>query len=127
MLLLLENYLSLFWNTLSSALFAGNVAWSEHPSTVFRMRYRIHTAYPYIINKQFWLLTLYRGQAVVISLFMSAIIKEFQFTPGCYYFQAQARNKEVKKLPEQVILSEVRRMVEEMQGLNQLLEETVCI
>ncbi|KAJ3700386.1 hypothetical protein LUZ61_004091 [Rhynchospora tenuis] len=38
--------------------------------------------------------------------------------------KAQAKREEVKKLPEQVILSEVRRMVEEMQGLNRLLEET---
>ncbi|XP_078174565.1 transcription factor IIIB isoform X2 [Carex rostrata] len=37
---------------------------------------------------------------------------------------AQARKEELSKLPEQVILSEVRRMVEEMQGLNQLLNET---
>ncbi|KAJ0976896.1 hypothetical protein J5N97_012370 [Dioscorea zingiberensis] len=38
--------------------------------------------------------------------------------------QAQARKVEMRKVPEQVILSEVRRMVEEMQALNRKLEET---
>ncbi|KAG4990859.1 hypothetical protein AAZX31_09G074500 [Glycine max] len=38
--------------------------------------------------------------------------------------QAQARRAAINKVPEQVILSEVRRMVEEMQALNKKLEET---
>ncbi|KAK7286813.1 hypothetical protein RJT34_22076 [Clitoria ternatea] len=38
--------------------------------------------------------------------------------------QAQARKAAINKVPEQVILSEVRRMVEEMQNLNRKLEET---
>uniref|UniRef100_A0A5B7BL25 Uncharacterized protein n=1 Tax=Davidia involucrata TaxID=16924 RepID=A0A5B7BL25_DAVIN len=38
--------------------------------------------------------------------------------------QAQERKASLKKIPEQVILSEVRRMVEEMQTLNRKLEET---
>ncbi|KAM0939960.1 hypothetical protein DsansV1_C19g0158891 [Dioscorea sansibarensis] len=38
--------------------------------------------------------------------------------------QAQARKMELRKIPEQAILSEVRRMVEEMQALNHKLEET---
>lgn len=42
--------------------------------------------------------------------------------------KAQARRAAINKVPEQVILSEVRRMVEEMQALNKKLEETVsCI
>ncbi|KAL5750819.1 hypothetical protein ACOSP7_025422 [Xanthoceras sorbifolium] len=38
--------------------------------------------------------------------------------------QAQERKAALRKLPEQAILSEVRRMVEEMQTLNKKLEET---
>ncbi|ONK57263.1 uncharacterized protein A4U43_C10F18280 [Asparagus officinalis] len=38
--------------------------------------------------------------------------------------KAQAKKAELKRVPEQVILSEVRRMVEEMQALNRKLEET---
>ncbi|XP_072981369.1 uncharacterized protein [Typha angustifolia] len=38
--------------------------------------------------------------------------------------QAQARKTELRRIPEQAILSEVRRMVEEMQALNRQLEET---
>ncbi|GMH29748.1 hypothetical protein Nepgr_031591 [Nepenthes gracilis] len=37
---------------------------------------------------------------------------------------AQARKETIKKIPEQIILTEVRRMVEEMQNLNKSLEET---
>ncbi|KAH9620194.1 hypothetical protein KSS87_005385 [Heliosperma pusillum] len=36
---------------------------------------------------------------------------------------AQERKEAVKKIPEQVILSEVRQMVEEMQNLNKSLED----
>lgn len=39
--------------------------------------------------------------------------------------QAEERKAALRKIPEQVILSEVRRMVEEMQSLNKKLEETV--
>ncbi|MCI28230.1 hypothetical protein A2U01_0049430, partial [Trifolium medium] len=38
--------------------------------------------------------------------------------------KAQARKAAINKVPEQIILSEVRRMVEEMQALNKKLEET---
>lgn len=38
--------------------------------------------------------------------------------------QAEERKLAIRKLPEQMILSEVRRMVEEMQALNKKLEET---
>ncbi|KAI9173981.1 hypothetical protein LWI28_009810 [Acer negundo] len=38
--------------------------------------------------------------------------------------QARERKAALRKIPEQVILSEVRRMVEEMQTLNKKLEET---
>jgi uncharacterized protein with HEPN domain len=39
--------------------------------------------------------------------------------------QAQERKAALRKIPEQAILGEVRRMVEEMQTLNKKLEETV--
>lgn len=39
--------------------------------------------------------------------------------------KAQAKKAAINKVPEQIILSEVRRMVEEMQALNKKLEETV--
>eukprot|EP00268_Persea_americana_P039780 TRINITY_DN3941_c0_g2_i2.p1 TRINITY_DN3941_c0_g2~~TRINITY_DN3941_c0_g2_i2.p1 ORF type:complete len:154 (+),score=52.43 TRINITY_DN3941_c0_g2_i2:422-883(+) len=38
--------------------------------------------------------------------------------------QAQVRKAALRKIPEQAILGEVRRMVEEMQALNRKLEET---
>lgn len=38
--------------------------------------------------------------------------------------EAQARKAAINKVPEQIILTEVRRMVEEMQALNKKLEET---
>ncbi|MCD7466623.1 hypothetical protein HAX54_003470 [Datura stramonium] len=38
--------------------------------------------------------------------------------------QAEERKAAVRKIPEQMILSEVRRMVEEMQTLNKKLEDT---
>lgn len=42
--------------------------------------------------------------------------------------KAQARKAAINKVPEQIVLSEIRRMVEEMQALNKKLEETVsCI
>ena len=39
--------------------------------------------------------------------------------------QAQERKAALRKIPEQTVLSEVRRMVEDMQALNRKLEETV--
>jgi hypothetical protein len=39
--------------------------------------------------------------------------------------QAQARKEEVRKHPEQVILSEVRQVVQQMQALKQHFEEAV--
>ncbi|XP_031115703.1 uncharacterized protein LOC116019570 [Ipomoea triloba] len=38
--------------------------------------------------------------------------------------QAEERKAAIKKVPEQIILTEVRNMVEEMQALNKKLEET---
>jgi len=39
--------------------------------------------------------------------------------------QAQERKEALRKIPEQFILSEVRRMVEEMQNLNKKIDEIV--
>ncbi|KAL2546147.1 hypothetical protein Fot_15380 [Forsythia ovata] len=41
--------------------------------------------------------------------------------------QAQERKAGIRKVPEQIILSEVRRMVEEMQALNKKLDETEAV
>ncbi|CAN6988160.1 hypothetical protein IGI04_001855 [Brassica rapa subsp. trilocularis] len=38
--------------------------------------------------------------------------------------QAQQRKAEINRLPEKVVLSEVRRMVEQMQNLNKQIENT---
>ncbi|XWS49668.1 hypothetical protein CRYUN_Cryun12cG0022800 [Craigia yunnanensis] len=40
------------------------------------------------------------------------------------FVQAQERKAALRKIPEQTVLSEVRRMVEDMQALNKKLEET---
>jgi hypothetical protein len=42
-----------------------------------------------------------------------------------WFIQAQARKEALKKHPEQMILSEVRQVVQQMQALNQHLEEAV--
>lgn len=39
--------------------------------------------------------------------------------------QAQERKEALRKIPEQFILSEVRRMVEEMQNVNKKIDEIV--
>jgi DNA-binding transcriptional regulator YhcF (GntR family) len=41
------------------------------------------------------------------------------------FIQAQAKNEELRKQPERMILSEVRQVVQQMQTLNQHLEEAV--
>ncbi|KAL3835414.1 hypothetical protein ACJIZ3_010150 [Penstemon smallii] len=38
--------------------------------------------------------------------------------------QAQKRKADIEKVPEQIILTEVRRMVEDMKSMNKKLEET---
>jgi len=43
------------------------------------------------------------------------------------FIQAQARKEELRKQPEQVILSEVRQVVQQMQALNQHLDEAVSL
>ncbi|TVU14478.1 hypothetical protein EJB05_37949, partial [Eragrostis curvula] len=50
-------------------------------------------------------------------------IEEFSFLNLLSFIQAQARKEELRKQPEQMILSEVRQVVQQMQALNQHLEE----
>ena len=45
--------------------------------------------------------------------------------PPSLSLQAHEKKAALRRVPEQVILSEVRNMVEEMQALNKKLEETV--
>ncbi|KAH7549684.1 hypothetical protein JRO89_XS13G0066100 [Xanthoceras sorbifolium] len=52
---------------------------------------------------------------------LNAVLESFFLT---WLIFAQERKAALRKLPEQAILSEVRRMVEEMQTLNKKLEET---
>lgn len=57
--------------------------------------------------------------------FDTLIILSLSFSSYVMSEQAEERKVAIRKLPEQMILSEVRRMVEEMQALNKKLEETV--
>ncbi|KAH0453890.1 hypothetical protein IEQ34_018214 [Dendrobium chrysotoxum] len=60
----------------------------------------------------------------VISGYEERRIRSYRLDLQRRIEKAQARKTELKRLPEQAILAEVRRMVEEMQGLNRRLEET---
>ncbi|KAF9613653.1 hypothetical protein IFM89_009541 [Coptis chinensis] len=65
---------------------------------------------------------------ILIKLFtMNKIVefgRKFIFYARVLSGQAQERKAALRKIPEQTILTEVRRMVEEMQTLNKKLEET---
>lgn len=44
----------------------------------------------------------------------------------CFFpVQAESKKAAVRQVPEQIILSEVRRMVDDMKALNKKLEDTV--
>lgn len=60
----------------------------------------------------------------VLSGYEERRIRSFRLQVEKHLQQAQERKATLRKVPEQVILSEVRRMVEEMQALNKRLEET---
>ncbi|CAJ2667907.1 unnamed protein product [Trifolium pratense] len=60
----------------------------------------------------------------VLSGYEERRIRSFRMQLEQRVLQAQARKAAINKVPEQIILSEVRRMVEEMQALNKKLEET---
>ncbi|KAI3907007.1 hypothetical protein MKW92_031500 [Papaver armeniacum] len=60
----------------------------------------------------------------VMSGYEERSIKAFRLKLQKQIQEANEKKACLKKIPEQVILSEVRRMVEEMQALNKKLEET---
>jgi hypothetical protein len=51
----------------------------------------------------------------------------FSFLMLLSFFQAQTRKEELRKQPEQIILSEVRQVVQQMQALNQHIDEAVSL
>lgn len=62
--------------------------------------------------------------ARVLSGYEERMIRSYRLQLQKRLEKAQARKEELRKQPEQVILSEVRQMVQQMQALNQQLEET---
>ncbi|KAL5698849.1 hypothetical protein ACHQM5_029830 [Ranunculus cassubicifolius] len=60
----------------------------------------------------------------VLSGYEERRIRSYRLQLNRRIQEAQERKLALRKLPEQTILSEVRRMVEEMQNLNKKLEET---
>ncbi|KAI4354644.1 hypothetical protein L6164_003491 [Bauhinia variegata] len=60
----------------------------------------------------------------VLSGYEERRIRYFRLQLEKHLQQAQAKKVAISKVPEQIILSEVRRMVEEMQNLNKQLEKT---
>ncbi|KAL0552980.1 hypothetical protein IC582_006859 [Cucumis melo] len=53
-----------------------------------------------------------------------SVSNSFYVLGYCSIVEAEERKAAIRKMPEQAILGEVRRMVEEMQTLNKTLEET---
>ncbi|XP_022971856.1 uncharacterized protein LOC111470545 isoform X6 [Cucurbita maxima] len=60
----------------------------------------------------------------VLSGYEQRRIRSFRLEIQKRLKQAEERKATIRKVPEQAILGEVRRMVEEMQTLNKKLEET---
>ncbi|KAL8486737.1 hypothetical protein ACS0TY_022973 [Phlomoides rotata] len=60
----------------------------------------------------------------VLSGYEERRIRSYRIQLQQHLQQAQARKAALDKVPEQLIISEVRKMVEEMQALNKKLEET---
>ncbi|KAM7258846.1 hypothetical protein ACFE04_014587 [Oxalis oulophora] len=60
----------------------------------------------------------------VLSGYEERRIRNFRLELENRLKQAEARKAALRKLPEQVILGEVRQMVQQMQDLNKKLEET---
>ncbi|PON97869.1 IIIB transcription factor [Trema orientale] len=60
----------------------------------------------------------------VLSGYEERRIRAFRLQMENRIKQAEERKAALRKIPEQAILAEVRRMVEEMQTLNKKLEET---
>ncbi|CAL0311085.1 unnamed protein product [Lupinus luteus] len=62
--------------------------------------------------------------ARVLSGYEERRIRSFRLQLERHVQQVQERKAAISKVPEQIILSEVRNMVQEMQALNKKLEET---
>ncbi|KAG5531381.1 hypothetical protein RHGRI_026113 [Rhododendron griersonianum] len=60
----------------------------------------------------------------VLSGYEERRIRSYRLQLQKHLQQAEERKVALRKMPEQMILSQVRRMVEEMQALNKKLEET---
>ncbi|XP_057718297.1 uncharacterized protein LOC130932868 [Arachis stenosperma] len=59
----------------------------------------------------------------VMSGYEERKIRNFRHRLENHLQQAQARKAAINKVPEQIILSEVRRMIQDMQALNKQLEQ----
>ena len=59
----------------------------------------------------------------VMSGYEERKIRNFRHRLENHLQQAQARKAAINKVPEQIILSEVRRMIQDMQALNKRLEQ----
>ncbi|KAH6803315.1 transcription factor IIIB [Perilla frutescens var. frutescens] len=62
--------------------------------------------------------------AKVLSGYEERRIRSYRLQLQQRLQQAEARKAALNKLPEQIILSEVRKMVQDMQAMNKKLEET---
>ncbi|XP_010246103.1 PREDICTED: uncharacterized protein LOC104589455 [Nelumbo nucifera] len=60
----------------------------------------------------------------VLSGYEERRIRSYRLQLQRRFEQAQERKEALRRIPEQAVLAEVRRMVEEMQTLNRKLEET---
>ncbi|GMJ06088.1 hypothetical protein like AT4G17010 [Hibiscus trionum] len=60
----------------------------------------------------------------VLSGYEERRIRNYRLQIEKHLQQAQARKAALRNIPEQIVLQEVRRMVEDMQALNKRLEET---
>ncbi|KAL3523745.1 hypothetical protein ACH5RR_016579 [Cinchona calisaya] len=60
----------------------------------------------------------------VLSGYEERRIRSYRLQLQQHLQMAQERKEALKKVPEQIILSEVRKMVEDMQAMNKKLEET---
>ncbi|GJY92760.1 hypothetical protein Tco_0508542 [Tanacetum coccineum] len=60
----------------------------------------------------------------VLSGYEERRIRSYRLNLQKRITQAEEKKAEIRKIPEQLILSEVRQMVQEMQAVNKQLEET---
>ncbi|KAK8958322.1 hypothetical protein KSP40_PGU001037 [Platanthera guangdongensis] len=60
----------------------------------------------------------------VLSGYEERRIRSYRLDLQRRILQAQIRKEELRRLPEQTILAELRQMVEEMQGVNRQIQQT---